>query len=279
MEKILLAIDAIDMDRSTLSFACYLARLTNSTITGVFLENLVGEQRPVLKRLHGRAFLDWEFDEESEEHQLKMELVEKNIALFKETCAKRSVNFNVHRDRGVPTSELIEESRFADLIIVDAQTSFRKKYEESPTDFVRAILKRAECPVIVAPEHFEAIDEIVFAYDGSALCMFAIKQFTHLFPQFSEKKTIILHVRESNAWIDPDKHQFREWLKSHYSNLNFETVEGSTEEKLFDFVYGRKNVFVVMGAYGRGLLSRMFKHSSADSLIEKVSQPIFVAHQ
>ena len=41
MEKILLAIDAHNPDKNTLEFACYLARLTKSKITGVFLENTV----------------------------------------------------------------------------------------------------------------------------------------------------------------------------------------------------------------------------------------------
>jgi len=55
MEKILLAVDAINPDKNTLEFACYLGRLTKSKVTGVFLENLVAGERPVFKQMHGNG--------------------------------------------------------------------------------------------------------------------------------------------------------------------------------------------------------------------------------
>ena len=63
MEKILLAIDAIKLNNTSLEFACYLARLTNSKITGVFLENLVAEERPIVNSMQGMNYGDWEADE------------------------------------------------------------------------------------------------------------------------------------------------------------------------------------------------------------------------
>jgi hypothetical protein len=44
MEKILLAIDAMKPDIKSLDFACYIANLTKSKVTGVFLENLVSTE-------------------------------------------------------------------------------------------------------------------------------------------------------------------------------------------------------------------------------------------
>jgi hypothetical protein len=92
----------------------------------------------------------------------------------------------LHRDRSLPASELLAESRYADLLIVDAQTSFERQYEGIPSDFARQILKESECPVVIAPQTFTEIDEIVFAYDCSASSMFAIKQFTHLIPRIQK---------------------------------------------------------------------------------------------
>jgi nucleotide-binding universal stress UspA family protein len=161
---------------------------------------------------------------------------------------------------------------------VDLGTSFKKHYEGSPTEFVRDILKKAECPVIIAPESFEALDEIVFTYNGSASSVFAIKQFTYLFPQLHNKKVSIIQVNEAGEWRDPDKYKFKEWLKEHYTDLHFEALKGETEAKLLDYVFKRKNMFLVMGAYGRNALSQFFKSSHADLLINTVTQPIFIAH-
>lgn len=278
MEKILFAIDAIKPDKNALDFACYLAQLTKSKITGVFLENLVSEERPVMKSMHGVAYMDWEIDEKSAEHKTKMELIEKNIHFFKEACINRGVPYSLHRDRGVPADELISESRFADVIVVDAETSFNKRYEGAPTRFVKDILTKAECPVVIAPENFDGIDEIIFTYDDSASSVFAIKQFTYLFPQLHNKKVSIIQVNETGEWQDTDKYKFNEWLKEHYNNLKFEAIKGNAQTSLFDHLFKRKNMFLIMGAYGRGPLSQFVKRSHADILIKTIIQPIFIAH-
>ncbi len=278
MEKILLAIDAINPDKNSLEFACYLAHLTKSKLTGVFLENLLSEERPVLKQVQGMASMDWVVDQKSDEYNAKLELIEKNISLFKDACIDRGVNYSLHRDRGLPARELTGESRFADLVVVDAQTSFNKRYEGSPTEFVKDILKNAECPVIIAPGSFKLIDEIIFTYNGSPSSVFAIKQFTYLFPQLNNKKITILQVNDAGEWKDPDKYKFKEWLKEHYTDLHFEELKGDTDARLFDCLLNRENVFFVMGAYGRNSLSQFFKRSHADLLIKTVTQPIFIAH-
>lgn len=278
MKKILLAIDAINPDKNAMEFACYLGRLAKSKIIGVFLENLAAEEKPVLKQMQGMASKDWEVDEKSAGHKAKMELIEKNISFFNEGCIKREVRYSLHRDRGVPASELIEESRFADVLVVDAATSFNKRYEGTPTEFVRDLLKKAECPVIVAPERFEAIDEIIFSYNGSSSSLFAIKQFTYLFPQLHDKKVTIIQVNEAGKWQDPDKYKFKEWMKEHYTHFRFEALKGKADTILFDYLYKRKNMFLVMGAYGRNDLSQFFKSSHADILIKTLTQPIFIAH-
>jgi hypothetical protein len=278
MEKILLAIDAINPDTSALDFACFLGRLTNSKVTGVFLENLVADEKPVFQKAYGTTYLDWIIDEESPEYQDKQKLIEKNISLFKQACENRSVRCSAHRDRNLPAREIINESRYADIIIIDAATSFNKRFEGTPTEFVKDILKDAECPVIIAPESFDGIDEIVFAYANTKSCAFAIRQFTYLFPELKDKKAIILQVNEQGIWSDQDKYNFKEWLQSHYTHISFEVLKGDTDDKLFDYLFKRKNVFVVMGAYGRTSVSRFFHHSHADRVIQTVTQPIFISH-
>lgn len=276
--KILLGIDAINPDRNALDFACYLGRLTKSKVTGVFLENLEAEERPVVKQMQGLTYLDWIVDENSGEHISKGKLVEKNIASFKESCLRRGVTCNLHRDRGVPIYEMVDESRFADLIIIDSETSFNKTYEGIPTEFVKDILRKAECAVVVAPDSFEAIDEIVFTYDGSASSVFAIKQFTYLFPELSNTRASILQINSKGEWHNREKYKLKEWLKEHYKDFQFEVYQGKSSASLFDYVFSRKNIFLVMGAYSRNTLSQFFKHSGADQLMRTMSQPIFIAH-
>ncbi|MEO8413204.1 MAG: hypothetical protein ABI472_06070 [Ginsengibacter sp.] len=278
MRKILLGVDAVNPDMDALDFACYLARLTKSKVTGVFLENLVAAEIPVVKQMQGIVSIDWQVDEKSPGNAIKMGLVEKNISFFKEACLRRSVTGRVHRDKGVPANELIEESRFADVIVVNSDTSFNKRYEGAPTEFVRDILKKAECPVIIAPGKFDAMDEIIFTYDKSASSVFAIKQFTYLFPELQNRKVSVVQVNAKGEWHGSDKRKFEEWLNDHYTDFHFEVEKGDSDAKLFEYLFKRKNIMIVMGAYGRNAVSHFFKPSHADLLLTTVTQPIFIAH-
>ena len=278
MRKILVAINAANPDKNSLEFASYLGRLTNSKITGVFLENLAYEDTVNLKSDVERRNLNIGPKERVSLGADRTELIEQNISTYKEAAASRGVNLLLHRDRGIPAYELIEESRYADMIVIDASTSFNKQFEGTPTNFIKDVLKSTECPVIIAPEHFEAIDEVVFTYDGSASSVFAIKQFTYLFPQLHDKKINVVHINDTGEWKDANRFKLKELLRNYYYDLHFEVLKGNIHNSLVDYVFTRQNTFLVMGAYGRNTLSRLFKPSRADLIIKTVLQPIFIAH-
>jgi hypothetical protein len=278
MQKILLAIDARELDMNSLEFACYLGQLTNSKVTGVFLENLVADQKLVLRPAYGSRYPDWEIKESSPKFQEKMKKIKANIALFRETCEKKAVRHDMHRDQGVPKLEIIYETRFADLLVMPAGMSFKKWDEGVPTHFIKTVLKDSECPVIVAPEKFQGIDEIVFAYDGSRSSAFAIRQFTYLFPLLSDKKVTVLQANKKGEWPADEKNNIQDWLSHHYSSVGFETLKGDADEKLSMYLFRKKNVFIVMGAFGRNALSMFFKQSSAELLMQLITQPVFIAH-
>jgi hypothetical protein len=278
MEKILLAIDGINPSANALDFACYLGCLSNSKVTGAFLENFIADEKPVLEQTKGISYINWEIDKTSEEYKRKIEKIEKNIALFKEGCEKRGVRYSIHKDSGMPTKEVIAESRYADVLVLDAETSFSKKFEGVPTEFVKDILKDSECPVIVAPESFDGIDEIVLTYNGSKSSVYAIKQFCYLFPKLKDKKVTVIEIDEEGLCSAEEKEKFKEWLNGHYASIKLDVLKGETEAELFAYLLRKKNVFIVMGAYGRSAISQFFRHSRADLLIKTITQAIFIAH-
>ncbi|MCW3091985.1 MAG: universal stress protein [Ferruginibacter sp.] len=278
MEKILLAVDAVNPKKNALDFACYLARLTKSRVTGVFLENQLAAEAPVLSQVHGAVYSDEEEHELPGDYSTKMKLISSNIAAFREGCINQEVNFNVRRHRGFPANDLIKESRFADVLVVDAETSFHNRYEGTPTDFVHEILINAECPVIIAPESFSGIDEIIFIYNGSTSSLFAIKQFTYLFSQLFNKKVCVVQMNEPDEWNDQDTAKLKEWLNAHYYAVDFQSLHEETESGLISYLLNKKNIFLVMGAYEHFPLAHYFKNRNADLLIQTIMKPIFIAH-
>jgi hypothetical protein len=273
MEKILLALEGDKQNTYAIDFACYLAKLTGSRLTGVFLEGASDRMRPEVNPMVEPLALTCPLTLETDSDP-----VVQQVHRFREACICREVLARVHRDRGIPLKELLLESRFADLVVVDPETTFHKQEREFPGHFIREILPEAECPVLISPYRFDGMDTVIFAYDGSASSVFAIKQFTYLFPMFKNKKAIVVNVNREERTAINEQFKMKEWLSAHYQDLDFVILNGNASDELFGFLLEKKNAIVVLGAYGRGILSRFLKPSHANLLLRTINLPIFIAH-
>lgn len=272
--KILLGIDAAVFEKSALDFACFIARLTESRVTGIFLDNSASKKPKVLKSGHTREKIDGKFTLQTE-----VSAIRQTITHFTDGCINRGALYKIHSATGVPADELIYETRFADLLVLDAEMSFKKAFEGMPTNFAKTMLAKAECPVLIAPDRFDRVDEILFTYDGLASSVFAIKQFTYLFPEFRGKRITILHVSDKTSQRDAQASRLIEWLKLYFFDAHIEIHSGNLQSTLLDFCLKRQNLIVVMGAFGRSSVSRFFKESAAELLIETIAHPIFISHR
>jgi len=278
MKKLLIAIDAEKPDQQSIAFGCYLARLTRSGLTGVFLENLPAEQRPGVKFAHGGVYVETIDPTDLPETEFKLKACSENITEFKAICEEQGITCRVHRDKGVPAEELIAESRYADVIISGPRI-FASSPLEMPAGLVKDLLVKSECPVIIAPRRAGPIDKILFSYDGNASSVFAIKQFTNLFPELRDTEITVIQADENAVFDEEQKEKTYEYLREHYRWINFKNLHGKPEDELFDFTLREANACLVMGAFGRNWLSRLFKASTAEMVIKINNLPVFIAHQ
>lgn len=279
MKKILLVLDAIHIDTALIHFACNIANLSHSKLTGIFFGNFEEEDTEV-KMEFGVPYID----EVATVHNMggrvsRQQKLEEHIRFFKRTCAVKGVRCQVQCDNVSYGSEsVIEATRFADLIILQASTTRHSKPEEAPTGFVKEILATAECPVLVAPAKPAEIEAIVFAYDGSRSAVFAMKQFTYFFPELADKKAIVLQVNKEEDLPVTEREQLGNWLRLHYSSIGFQLLQGRPSEELYAYLSNCQSTMVVMGGYGRGWLSELFKPATAAPLLKTINLPFFITH-
>jgi hypothetical protein len=282
MEKILLAMDGYKQNTYAIDFACYLTKLTHSRLTGVFLEGTPEGGEPGIQRLEEAEIMQRKEPEavgRVSGESCAADPVLQHVHRFREACLCREVRARVHRDRGVPVEDILLESRFSDLIVVDPETSFLHIDKGFPGRFIRDVLLAAECPVLVSPYSFDSLEEVIFAYNGTSSSVFAIKQFTYLFPEFKHKKAVVVNVRNGEESAIEEQFKMKEWLSAHYEAVDFVLLKGDASDELFGYLLGRKNAIVVLGAYGRGILSRFLKPSHASLLLRTINLPIFIAHR
>lgn len=278
MKNIRLVIDAGHFNTHHVQFACYVALLTKSRLNGIFMKNEPYRQIPEMKVAFGLPFTETVTLSDLPDYKERQTLLSENESTFRAICERQGVHVSVHENPNEPLEQILAESRYADLIIVGSDLAFEPSDTAKPSAFLKQVLAGIECPLLIAPANFEGIEEIVFAYDGSAAAAHAIKQFSYLLPELEDCRLTIVQVVNESGQQDPNSAKLAKLVSSHYSNAHFKKLYGSPSPELFAFLLSKKSALVVMGSYGRSAFSNLLTSSTADPLIRNLSLPIFIAH-
>ena len=276
MKRLLLVVDALNPSYKSLGFGAYIANLNNCQLDIVFLENFYVDTHLVVKHVAGMAYVDWDIDEKTTAYIKKQERIMQNIKEFESACEKHFVRYEIIREHD-PKGGIVARSRYSDAVIIDADISFKTDFEGIPSKFVRHFLENTECPVLISQHDLKNIDEIVFAFDEKESSVFALKQFTYLFPTLRDRPVKVVHA--SSTWDKEHKASLHAWLKRYYNSIQFKLIEGRPEDAIFNYMLEKKNSILVTGAYGRGIFSNFMHHSTAERVIRMNSHPIFIAHK
>lgn len=275
MNNILWLVNPVTFKEQEFYFPAYLCRENNSSLCVIALHATAMHELKV--RSNDIMFPTSEFTITGAEQEVESALFEKGISKIKECGDQNGVAMQIKYASGEPLQQLIEESMFADLIIVDAGLTFTAGDDSVPSDFVLSVLPHAKCPVIVMPEKMQEIKELFFTYNGKYSSVYSIRQFTYLFPQFKDLPVTILTAPEDGEAI-PFKENLKQLLRQHYSDITFKILNGDVENALIIELMTKKNALVTFGAFGRSKLSRFLKRSNADSVLQIISLPIFITH-
>lgn len=257
MAGILLVIDS-KAEKFPLDFAFYLGKPGKSRLTGLFLESLENVHDPENIIGYKRRF-------------------EAQVRKFREECDRQKTDFAVIRSRALPLHEVIAESRYQDLLLIDPATTFDNETDQLPTGFVRELMDSAECPVLLAPRGFAEVKEVVFAYTGTRSSVFAIRIFNYLFP-FLNQHVHTVHAEPKKTIDSAQTVRFRRWLDEHYPGSGFTTVTGEAENGIEDFLKDRPHAIVVAGASDRGTLSLLVRRSTTERLVAALPNAFFISH-
>ncbi len=282
MNKIVLLIDALNFKPQSLDFAAYIAKLGKSKIVGLFAEEQKFDTLPSIKSIGGQVFVE-EIIQDTGEHKKQEESVRKNTELFMAWCQQKEIPAIVHHIKTDISDSVIAETRYADLLIADPSISFNGD-NKVPSEFVMELLGKVECPTLISPEYFEQPEEVVFAFDGSKSSAFAIRQFYYQLPGLAEKQIIVLHINEDGADSEednPEDTKFKEWIEMHFSKISYVKLSGNAREALFGYFLQQRdpqNKLLVMGSFGRNMISSFFKPRTAELILKAVDVPMFIAH-
>jgi hypothetical protein len=273
--------DSSEVNVNTIRFAAYLTRLTHSKLTGIFLDNPepveVGEviikETTELSEMVLESVVIRKTESDVDLEKMK----EENIRVFHEVAGQEGVQAFIESDT-ISTGDIIQKTRFADILVIDAKTQFFGTDQGGISHFVKDTLQDAECPVVIAPEDYVNIDNIVFCYNGIKSSVFAIKQFMYLFPQLTYKRVKIINLNAEDQRSPDEERVFADWLKYHFKDVEFLLMNDDAIPAFFNYLIKKRNDFVVMGDYGKGLLASFFGNDGNEDVGRTTNVPLFISH-
>jgi nucleotide-binding universal stress UspA family protein len=277
MKKILAAFDGLDYSESTQAYALDIARQHQAHLVGVFLEDITRHSYSVSEVTHYEGNFNEHIQHLNQEDKTDQEQA---VHRFEAACQKEGIPFSIHRDRSIAIQELLHESIYADLLIIDTKETLSRTEEIPPTRFIRDLLSEVQCPVLIVPSTFQPASNVVMLFDGEPSSVFAVKMFSYVLASSEFKEIEVLSVRpEKDALHLPDNRLMKEFMKRHFPQAGFVVLNGPAEAGIVDFLSGKpKDTLVVLGAYRRSRMSRMFRPSMADVLMNQLQLPLFIAH-
>lgn len=273
MKKVIIAFDGKNFSEGAFKFLTSLNTKQQVLATGIFLPG--AEYAELLYSLGGVGgplyYMDFEVDDTV--------AIQKNIDHFKMRCNKNGIEYSVHADMGMHVvSELISETRFADLLILGSELFYEKLGKDTQEGYIAEVLHNAECPLVLVPERYKNIENVVLAYDGSASSVYAIKQFAYLLPEFVDLRTLLVSVGD----IDGDSvgiTNIEELATRHFKDLTIQKLDLNAKKYFNTWLQSNENTLLVAGAYHRSSLSEWLRKSFILETLRDHKLPIFVAHR
>jgi nucleotide-binding universal stress UspA family protein len=278
MKKFIVAIDGLKYSKAATDYAVHLARQANAHLVGVFLDDFT---------YHSYKIYELVSEEDEDIIERRTELERRDDAFrrmatdyFEEACRAAGLDHTIHHDKNIALKELLHESIYADLLIIDRKETLTHYEEDIPTRFIRDVLSNVQCAVLVVPGKFVAPDKLVMLYDGSPNAVHAVRMFSYTLGPLNELETEVVTVKPAGSGVHvPDNRLMKEFMKRHYPHARYVVLRGHAQPEIIGHLAGIKNnALVVLGAYRRGVVSRWFRPSLADGLMEDLQFPLFIAH-
>jgi hypothetical protein len=278
MKKIIAVIDGLKYSESTTDYAVHFAKQTGAHLVGVFLDDFTYHSYKIYELVSDQGGI-------SEETVARLDKKDETIRegsteRFNKACQDAGINYAIHHDRNIAIQELLHESIFADLLIIENKETLTHYEERLPTRFVRNLLSEVQCPVLVVPKKYNPVEKAVLLYDGEPGSVYAIRTFSYIFSGVKDINIEVLSVKSIRETLHvPDNRLMKEFMKRHFPNAKYTVLNGDAEVEIVKHLKGNvENLLVVLGAYNRGMVSRWFKLSMADILMEETNKPLFIAH-
>lgn len=211
--------------------------------------------------------------------KIKEYLDEKGKAIleaFAVKCREAKADCSIVSAIGFVPNEIINMADPEDLIIVGKKGIHEDILPLSLGSTTEIIAKKSKSPVMITPDKFRELKNILVAFDGKEKSIKALRFAEKLVKDLGLNKLNILSVlKKKNSEREL---QLESIVKGNISNIKYEHIFkfGYPEEEIEKYINGNSIDLAVIGAFGEGRLKEFLLGSTTLYLIEKSNIPVIV---
>jgi len=279
IRRILIPLDPSPYSESALQLACIIAKEYNAEVTGMVILDIPGIEDSIGPVPIGGIHLAEKLEKEKKDEARHR--IEELIKKFRLKCVKEGVKHREAERQGSPSTLILNESIYYDLLFIGLRTYFHFETSEKYGRSLDKLLKESVTPIFGVPENFPFSSKpdrkirILVAFNGSPLSARAMQRFSQLVnPDLYEITLLISSEDKSEGEYILSRAE--EYLNSH-KITNVQKVWTSDdiidiiENKYYDLMDG-----FVVGAHSRDGIFDFLVGSLTKHLIKNAKKMVFI---
>jgi nucleotide-binding universal stress UspA family protein len=261
IKKVLLPLDPSDYSTRAMELAGRIARFHNAELHGLVVLDIPGIERSIGPIPAGAEYYARKLEKARIDEAEKR--VQSLIDDFAEFCNGNGIRYASHHTQGIPSGQILEESKYFDLLVMGQKTHFRFETQDNPGDAFDDILDHSITPILAVPDKFRAQEfaarpmKAALAFDGSLPACRAMQRFAQLAVHgFVDLKIVMSH--EDTLVANHSLESARSYMQSHF--LHNIDVEHTTDNiiEVIDNRYIDWADIIALGAHTKkGILDFM----------------------
>jgi nucleotide-binding universal stress UspA family protein len=279
IKRILVPLDPSPYSETAIDVACERAQKNDAELTGLVVLDIPGIEESI-----GPIPMGGLYYAEKREMAMKVEAsqrINQLLEKFRKKCEDKGVAYNEAHLQGYPSTQILKESIFYDIIFIGLRTYFQFETKEEAGNLLSKIIKESITPIFGVPRTFSFSDDVnnktkvLIAFDGSPLAARAMQRFVQLITPDTIQITLLNSSKDRETGenlLD----RAENYLNTHgISEIRKEWTKDHIIKAVDQYFYKEVDAFVV-GAHSREGLFDFMVGSLTTHLVEKGEKPVFI---
>ena len=190
-------------------------------------------------------------------------------------CLDKSVTPKSKHITGIIPNIIAEESKKVDLVIIAQRGEHEKWSTGLLGSTTESVVRKAPRPVLVTPNQFTEIKNVLVAYDGGNESNRALKTSCELCNSLKCSMGVIIVTDDEDRSLSLTA-EVKEFAGPYCLNEHIETLDGEAAKVILQYAENNRCDLIVMGAFSHGRIYDLILGGTTAYIIRQSTIPVLL---